>query len=138
MTVPARWVVGTTGVRKSCRENGNGTATHHYYQQEVYDFAWTTSPYFLEYHERFDHPRLKAVDVRLLLMPDHQAQRDRYFEATRAALKYYGEWFGKYPYGHLTIVDPAYDSRTVGMEYPTLFTGGTRCLNPPVQTLQKG
>ena len=130
LTVPAGWVVGATGGRKSYRENDDETATHHYYQQKVHDFAWTTSPHFLEYQERFEHPRLKAVDVRLLLMPDHRAQRDRYFEATRAALKYYGEWFGEYPYGHLTVVDPAYGSRTGGMEYPTLFTGGTRWLNP--------
>ena len=47
-----------------------------------------------------------------------------------AALKYYGEWFGPYPYGHLTIVDPAWQSSAGGMEYPTLFTAGTRWLAP--------
>ena len=51
--------------------------------------------------------------------------------ATRATLKYYGEWFGPYPYGHITIVDPAWQSGAGGMEYPTLFTAGTRWLAPP-------
>ena len=37
--------------------------------------------------------------------------------------RYYGEWFGPYPYGHITIVDPAFQSGSGGMEYPTLFTG---------------
>jgi hypothetical protein len=45
-------------------------------------------------------------------------------------LKYYGEWFGPYPYGHLTIIDPAFQSDADGMEYPTLFTAGTSWLAP--------
>ena len=35
-----------------------------------------------------------------------------------------------YPYGHITIVDPAWQSGSGGMEYPTLFTGGSRWLAP--------
>jgi hypothetical protein len=66
--------------------------------------------------------------MRLLLQPEHASQADRHFEATRVALKYYGEWFGPYPYGHITIIDPAYQSGAGGMEYPTLFTAGTRWL----------
>ena len=27
-----------------------------------------------------------------------------------AALQHYGQWFGPYPYGHITVVDPAYGS----------------------------
>ena len=50
--------------------------------------------------------------------------------ATKATLRSYGEWFGPYPYGHLTIVDPAWQSEAGGMEYPTLFTGGSRWLAP--------
>src|SRR5262249_30429990 len=46
------------------------------------------------------------------------------------ALRDYGEWYGAYPYGHITIVDPAYHSGAGGMEYPTLFTAGTRWLAP--------
>ena len=46
-------------------------------------------------------------------------------------MKYYGLWFGEYPYGHLTVVDPAWRSGARGMEYPTLYTCGTRYLNPP-------
>ena len=45
----------------------------------------------------------RAVTMRLLLQPEHVGQAERHFDATRAALKYYGEWFGPYPYGHITI-----------------------------------
>ena len=128
--VPSDWIVGATGLLKEQQDNGDGSATHHFYQEQVHDFTWTTSPHFLVFDQRFEHSRLKPVDMRLLLMPDHVGQQERYFEATKAALKYYGEWYGEYPYGHVTVVDPAYQSRSGGMEYPTLFTGGTRWLNP--------
>jgi hypothetical protein len=68
--------------------------------------------------------------MRLLLQPEHAGQAERHFAATRVALGRYGEWFGAYPYGHLTIVDPAWQSSAGGMEYPTLFTAGTRWLAP--------
>ena len=68
--------------------------------------------------------------MRLLLQPEHAARPSGTSQATRAALKYYGDWFGPYPYGHITIVDPAWQSGAGGMEYPTLFTAGTRWLAP--------
>ena len=128
LTVPMRWVIGATGVRlpggNICEDAD--CAEHHFYQEDVHDFAWTTSPDFIERSARFEHPTLPPVDMRLLLQPEHAAQAERHFAATRAALKYYGEWYGAYPYGHITIVDPAYQSGAGGMEYPTLFTAGTR------------
>ena len=68
--------------------------------------------------------------MRLLLQPEHAGQAERHFDATRVALRFYGEWFGAYPYGHVTVVDPAWQSGAGGMEYPTLFTAGTRWLAP--------
>jgi hypothetical protein len=130
LTVPAGWVVGATGLQREVREGADGTATHRYYQEDVHDFAWTTSPDYLVREERFEHQGLPPVAMRLLLQPEHEGQADRYFAATRAALRYYGSWFGAYPYGHVTVVDPAWQSGAGGMEYPTLFTGGTRWLAP--------
>lgn len=130
LTVPAGWVVGATGLERSRRDEGDGTTTHHYYAEDVHDFAWTTSPDYLERVERFEHPTLPPVRMRLLLQPEHARQAARHFAATRATLRYYGEWFGPYPYGYITIVDPAWGSGADGMEYPTLFTAGTRWLAP--------
>jgi Peptidase family M1 domain len=45
-------------------------------------------------------------------------------------LRYYGEWYGAYPYPQITIVDPAWQSGSGGMEYPTIFTAGSRWLAP--------
>ena len=96
----------------------------------MHDFAWTTSPDYLERTARSSTPTLPAVAMRLLLQPEHAGQADRHFDATRAALRYYGEWFGPYPYRHITVIDPAWQSDAGGMEYPTLFTAGTRWLAP--------
>ena len=130
MTVPAGWMLGATGREQSRTDASNGQTTHRYVQEDVHDFAWTTSPDFVEHRQRFDHAGLPPVDMRLLLQPEHAGQQDRHFTATAAALRYYGEWYGSYPYGHITIVDPAFQSDSGGMEYPTLFTGGSRWLAP--------
>lgn len=130
ITVPSGWVVGATGREQSRSDNPDGTTTHRYVQDDVHDFAWTTSPDYVEHRRTFTHPSLPAVDMRLLLQPEHAGQEDRHFAATEAALRYYGEWYGPYPYGHITIVDPAFQSGAGGMEYPTLFTAGTRFWNP--------
>ena len=130
ITVPNDWIVGATGMEQSRQDNQDGTATHRYYQEDVHDFAWTTSPDFLERRERFEHPDLPSVEMRLLLQPEHASQAARHFSATSNTLRYYGEWFGAYPYPQITIVDPAWQSRSGGMEYPTLFTAGTRWLAP--------
>ncbi len=138
LTVPRGWMVGATGREAGRQDEADGTTTQRYVQEDVHDFAWTTSPDYIERRARFDHPTLPAVDMRLLLQPEHASQEDRHFDATRAALKYYGEWFGPYPYGHVTVIDPAWQSGAGGMEYPTLFTAGSRWLAPRSVTQPEG
>ncbi len=138
LTVPGGWVLGATGREQARRDNADGTTTFTYRAEDVHDFAWTTSPDYVERHARFEHPALPAVDMRLLLQPEHADQADRHFEATRVTLKYYGEWFGPYPYGYITIVDPAWQSGAGGMEYPTLFTAGSRWIAPLGVTQPEG
>jgi hypothetical protein len=137
LTVPTGWIVGATGAERARVENSDGTTTHRYGEDDVHDFAWTTSPHFIESTRIFDEPGLPKVRMRLLLQPEHQAQADRHFSATRETLARFGRWFGAYPYTQLTIVDPVpvlnpavQGGSTGGMEYPTLFTAGTRWFAP--------
>lgn len=130
LTVPDGWVVGATGTEVSRTPDGRGATTHRYAQEGVHDFAWTTSPHYVEHRRTFTHAGLPRVEMRLLLQPEHSGQEDRHFSATAAALRHYGEWFGPYPYPQLTIIDPAWGTGFGGMEYPTLFTAGTRWLAP--------
>ncbi len=130
MTVPKGWLLGATGEVQSVVDNPDGTSTHRYLQADVHDFAWTTSPDYREARKLFQSPGLPSVSMRLLYQPEHEGQVERHFKATEAALRFYGTWYGAYPYGHITVIDPAYGSGSGGMEYPTLFTCGSRALNP--------
>ena len=138
LTVPSGWIVGATGRPATPRTTPLGAwMAHRYVEDDVHDFAWTTSPDFVERHERFSEPGLPAVEMRLLLQPEHTDQAERHFAATRAALAQYGRWFGPYPYAQITVVDPVtifnparQGESTGGMEYPTLITAGTRWSAP--------
>ncbi len=129
MTVPSGFIVGATGVEQSRTPTGD-RITYRYVEDNVHDFAWTASPNFVERTQRFEHAGLPPVNMRLLLHPDKMHLADRHFTAAAATLRYYGEWFGPYPYQSLTIVDPAFQSDSEGMEYPTIFTAGSRWLSP--------
>jgi hypothetical protein len=143
--------VGATGRRTARRENPDGTSTHVFEQDDVVDFAWTASPRFLQVTFRFsgetdvtpreyaeaehllgrrpDEVRLSDVDVTVLLQPEHAAQAERHVAAAKAAIKWFGLWYGRYPYPSLTIVDPSFGAlASGGMEYPTFITAGTLAL----------
>ena len=53
-----------TGQERGRREEGDGTVTHHYQAEDVHDFAWTTSPDYLERTATFEHPSLPPVAMR--------------------------------------------------------------------------
>ena len=130
ITVPREFVVGASGREIERTDVAGGQARHRYRGEDIHDFAWTTSPDFVEAKQMFTYATLPTVEMRLLLQPEHAGQEQRHFDATAAALRYYGEWFGPYPYDHLTVVDPAFQSSSGGMEYPMLFTSGTRWIAP--------
>ncbi len=124
ITLPSSFVVGATGEHQEKIENRDGTTTHHFFQHSVHDFAWTASPRFLEYREDFEFVPGKSTEITLLLQPQHERLKDRYMNAVKNAIKYCSLFYGDYPYTTATCVDPAYNSRSGGMEYPTFFTGG--------------
>ncbi len=154
ITTPREYVVGATGRETASRSDGaRGLTTHTFRQDRVHDFAWTADPDYIrierdfiaerevsarEYREiagalRLPLREVMLPDVKMILLinPEHRAQADRHFKALRAAIKYYGLWYGPYPYGTVTMVDPPFRSGSGGMEYPTLFTAGTRLLPSP-------
>ncbi|MCJ7643516.1 MAG: M1 family metallopeptidase, partial [Candidatus Aminicenantes bacterium] len=151
ITVPNNFVVGSSGKLIDSLPNAvKKTITHTYAQTRIHDFAWTASPGFIkverefiadqevtpqEYEEtarQFGLPledvRLPNVKMTLLIEKQHRSQIDRHFKALRMALKYYGLWYGPYPYETVTMVDPPFRTGSGGMEYPTLFTAGTSVL----------
>jgi hypothetical protein len=149
LTVPSAMVVGATGEmrNKESRPEKN-TTTYTFEQEDVTDFAWTAQPDFLRMERMFEaakectpeevkaaadlhgipeeEARLSDVKMILLLQPEHRAQAERHFKALRAGLKWFGLWYGRYPYKTITVVDPPYGGGGAGgMEYPTFITAGT-------------
>ncbi|MFC1475730.1 M1 family metallopeptidase [Candidatus Zixiibacteriota bacterium] len=118
ITVPEDNIVGATGLEVEVISNNDGTATHYYHAEDIHDFAWTTSPEFVE----FTGDTL-GVAIRVLMQPDRVNLAPRYLEPAKATLAYFAEWIGDYPFPNLTIVDPRRGALNAGgMEYPTLFT----------------
>ena len=121
MTVPEKNILGATGVLVEMKKNEDGTATHFYHAEDVHDFAWTTSPDFVEFTGK-----TQDVDVRVLMQRDRAYQGPRHVEAAKTALEYFQNWYGDYPFPNLTVVDPRRGAGgSGGMEYPTLITAGT-------------
>jgi hypothetical protein len=154
ITVPGEYVVGAAGkemARKS--DELRKTATYTFEQDRIHDFAWTADPDYIrierdfiagrevsqaEYREiagtlRLPLEQVKLANVKMILLinPEHRSQIDRHFKALRTAIKYYGLWYGAYPYAQVTLVDPPFRSGSGGMEYQTLFTAGTQVLPSP-------
>ena len=120
LTVPKEFIVGATGIRTDESET-DSTKTLTYHAEDVHDFAWTAWPDF-----RIEERKVEGVAVRLLYAPENSMNVERYFDAIGNALKYFGQWYMPYPYPNLTIVDgPVYAQQAMGMEYPTLITGGS-------------
>jgi len=126
ITLPEKYVVGTTGLILEERSNGDGTKTIVAHAEDVHKFAWVADAQF---HESTDVWRSPAdgheVDIRLLYQPGHRSVVDKYIESTKNTLDHVDSWLGPgaYPYPNITVVDPRAASGAGGMEYPTLFTG---------------
>ncbi len=121
ITVPEKHLVGATGLEVARTKHDDGTVTHHYHAEDVHDFAWTTSPDFVEFTDQ-----AQDVHIRLLMQKDHVQQAARHMQAAKLAVEYFQNTYGDYPFPNLTVVDPRRGaSATGGMEYPTLITAGT-------------
>jgi len=152
ITVPKNFVIGATGLETD-KVVGADATTYTFEQDQIHDFAFTASPNYLRIERIFEpseqvtaqeydevcrrlgitreEAELKRVTMILLIQKEHEDQIERHFKAMVASLKYFGLWYGAYPYKTLTCVDPAYGAGGAGgMEYPTFITAGTRMRQP--------
>ena len=131
LTVPAGWTVGATGVaarapRQRATARRRTATTRKTCTTSRGRRARTTS----SGRRASSIRRCRRSRCACCCSPSTPARPSGTSTRRARRCKYYGEWFGAYPYGHITIVDPAYQSGAGGMEYPTLFTAGTRWLAP--------
>jgi hypothetical protein len=146
ITLPGTWKTGGTGSRVWRHENQDGTATERWARRGVHDFAWTASPRFDVVERTFEarkevseaeleavartlgreveDVRLPDVKVRLLAFPEERRATERNLRALFTAIKFYGLWYGPYPYDSFTLLVPPRAAEIAGgMEYPAFVLG---------------
>jgi hypothetical protein len=129
LTVPQRYVVGASGVPTGNQANGDGSKTLGFYGEDIGDFAFAASPHFTVTDGTYESS-MGPVLVHVLALASHPEAGPRYRDIIEKTLGEFDRRFGPYPYKIVTVIDPEPGSETGGMEYPTLFTGGTSWYEP--------
>lgn len=134
ITLPARYVVGATGLLVNPAEvrcgyelgsvdtlllypaSGKGDKTWRFRAEKVHDFAWSADPGY--FHEI---ARCGDVTLHLLARRDARLRWSRAASMTRRLLAYYSRRFGDYGWPQFTIAQGG----DGGMEYPmiSMITG---------------
>ncbi len=128
LTLPAKYVIGATGVLQNPEEIGHGYGdspdgpatgsdlTWHFHAENVHDFAWSADPDYVH-----DVVRHDGIEHHLLYQPDVAENWVRLRQWLPAIIEFFSERYGRYPYPQVTVAQGG----DGGMEYPmiTLITG---------------
>ncbi len=125
LTVPRDLRLAGSGEEEATVFNRDGTKTVAYRAEDVHDFAWAADPAFHAVEDSWTGSE-GLVRIRMFVRPEHLGQAPRFLAALKGALGCFDRWYGPYPYGRITVVDVPAGSAAAGMEYPTLFTVGTK------------
>ena len=118
INLPEKYVVGATGVETYNATIGDGTKTYKFFANDVIDFAWTASPRYKVMLDSYNNKGIK-----LLYMPEHSSEAERYIKAVKFAFEYMQKNVGEYSYQQITLADcPFYARSAAGMEYPMFIT----------------
>ena len=97
--------------------------------EDVHDFAWAVMP-----QESWRKPAMfeyRGVQVFYYINGANRGNFPRQRRAVENALRWSEEWYFKYPYPTLTVIDTPKDaSGADGMEYPTLITSSSVAFDP--------
>ena len=131
LTLPKRYIVGSSGVQLGEQQNSDGTKTLVLHGEDIHDFAWAASPRFTE-TDRIFQGQMGPVRLRALVLEVHKGQRERYLDCLQGTMGKFEDWYGPYPYTQITLIDPEPDSGWRGWSIP-------RCSPPaPWQGFRSG
>ena len=138
LTLPRNYIVGASGVPtgETLNPAGSGhpaTRTLSFYGEDIGDFAFAASPHFRITDATF-LSSMGPVKVHVLALASHPQAGARYRDIILKTLAQFDHRYGPYPYKIVTVIDPEPGSEMEGMEYPTLFTGGTSWYDPSYTT----
>lgn len=94
-----------------------GVKTLRFIARDVHDFAWVADKNYRLIRETYDSTVINVFHLK--------NEKEWCFAADYAkdAVKYYGQWYGPYPYKNLTVCRGYFSG---GMEYPNLVIIGTK------------
>ncbi|MGI9200494.1 MAG: M1 family metallopeptidase [Woeseiaceae bacterium] len=122
--VPKGWAIASTG-KGELVTTQEGVDWHRYQQKGVVDFAWATGAEMVNIVTEHELATGGKVDIHVFQPKGFDHQVPRWVDATAVSLDTLSTRIYPYPYGTVTVVLPPMEGlRTLGMEYPTFFTGG--------------
>jgi hypothetical protein len=147
ITVPAEYVVGSTGTLETTPElnkykqigieNNKGLKeiayktstpgkkkTLQYYGDHIHDFAWFASKSFIIRYDTLQLAEGDTVNVFSYGQPAGNKQWKNSISYIKDAVRHYSNWIGRYPYPVVQAVEGPGNLSSGGMEYPmiTLIT----------------
>ncbi len=131
ISLPANYVVAATGERidpqdkefidllstlasDECIYVTGDTKTVRFYAEDVHDFAWVCDPDFLVKQYKVD-----GIKIFVFYLRRNEKKWRNAGAYALDAVKRYGQWYGKYSYKNLSIVNGYFPEG--GMEYPQLI-----------------
>jgi hypothetical protein len=102
ITVPTTYTVVASGAAGDPETTSEESQTLRFRQERIVDFGWIASPDLTPVSRRFEYAGLDSVTMRVYTLGT--ARTDVVFDAMENMLKYYGLWYGSYPYPELSVV----------------------------------
>ena len=118
--VPLSHSVAATGLRSEYESNlsiSTRQRTEVFYAENVHDFAWFSSEYYIPYREALEIEDNNII-VNVFVKEDNE-EWDKLIKYAKRSLGFFSEEIGLYPYPQMTIVEGSSDEDG-GMEYPMI------------------
>jgi len=124
IAIPEGWGIASTGKGELLRSDGD-VDWHRYQQGSVIDFALAVGADMENVATTHELATGGSVDIHIFQPKGFRHQVPRWTDATARSLDTLSTRLLPYPYETVTVVlPPRAGTRAMGMEYPTLFTGG--------------
>jgi len=122
--VPEGWTIAAAG-EGELADSGDGIDWYEYRQRGIVDFAFSIGSNMQSFTSTHELATGGEVEIQIFQPKGFEHQVERWVTATAASLDVMSTRVMPYPYDTVTVVlPPMAGLRAMGMEYPTIFTGG--------------
>lgn len=105
---------------KKSADSSKEFKTIRYCQDNVIDFAWFASKKYIPQKSEYILPQSgRKVEIWTFCEPSGYKSWQNSTQHLLNGLKYYSQWYGEYPYSHVTAVEGSFAFQG-GMEYPMI------------------